>query len=160
MLDAMIRQSGLHMDEVLRRQRRKKRFFYEQMRAKFGVFWNQRIEDLSLARDEFGSLRPSGQAHKKKLQLFALKSTTDDIHEVLKECVNEIWGEYDKDGSGVLEREETRTFVTDILKGLGINNGQFSDHDFEITFRETDLDGNGVISKSEMRHFIKNVAGL
>ena len=74
--------------------------------------------------------------------------------------MNEIWAEYDTDGSGVLEREETRLFVTDVLKGLGINNGQFSDNDFEITFRETDLDGNGVISKSEMRHFIKNVAGL
>jgi hypothetical protein len=46
------------------------------------------------------------------------------------------------------------------LKGLGINGGNFSDHDFEMCYRETDTDGNGVISKSEMRMFIRNVAGV
>jgi Ca2+-binding EF-hand superfamily protein len=50
--------------------------------------------------------------------------------------------------------------VGDILKGLGINGGHLSDHDFEMSYRETDTDGNGVISKSEMRQFIRNVAGL
>ena len=50
--------------------------------------------------------------------------------------------------------------MSDILKGLGINGGHFSDHDFEMTFKETDSDGNGVISKTEMRQFIRNVAGL
>jgi Ca2+-binding EF-hand superfamily protein len=60
----------------------------------------------------------------------------------------------------VLEKPETKIFVQDVLEGLGINNGAFSDHDFENCFKETDTDGNGVISKSEMRLFIKNVAGL
>lgn len=92
--------------------------------------------------------------------MFALKSTGDDINEVLKNCINEIWGEYDADGSGVLEKPETKIFVQDILEGLGIGHGAFSDHDFENCFKETDTDGNGVISKSEMRFFIKNVAGL
>jgi Ca2+-binding EF-hand superfamily protein len=83
-----------------------------------------------------------------------------DINEVLKSCINEIWGEYDTDNSGVLEKPETKIFVTDILGSLGINGGMFSDHDFETCFNETDEDGNGVISKSEMRQFVKNVAGL
>jgi hypothetical protein len=30
-----------------------------------------------------------------------------------------------------LEKPETKLLVGDILKGLGINNGEFSNHDFE-----------------------------
>ena len=43
---------------------------------------------------------------------------------------------------------------------LGSFQPNFSDHDFEMCYRETDTDGNGVISKSEMRMFIRNVAGV
>lgn len=60
----------------------------------------------------------------------------------------------------MLEKPETKIFVGDILEGLGVGHGVFSDNDFETCYRETDTDGNGVISKSEMRFFIKNVAGL
>ena len=94
------------------------------------------------------------------IKLFALKSKGTDISEVLRQCIDEIWGQYDIDGSGVLEKPETKIFVHDILKGLGINGGGFSEHDFEMCYRETDTDGNGVISKSEMRQFIRNVAGV
>ncbi len=123
------------------------------MQEKFGTYWSNKVENLSKAKhNKYGG--------RKKLQLFALKSTGEDINEILKGCINEIWGEYDTDGSGVLEKPETKLFVHDILASLDINNGNFSDHDFENCFKETDSDGNGVISKSEMRMFIKNVAGL
>ena len=144
------------MEEVLRRQRRKKKFFYDKMREKFGSYWNHKVQDLSVAKYFAKGESPK----KKKLELFKLKGKSEDINETLKECINDIWGEYDVDGSGVLEKEETKIFVRDILEGLGVDGAGFSDHDFDYCFRETDTDGNGVISKSEMRFFIKNVAGL
>ena len=103
MLDSIVRQSGLHMEEVLRRQRRKKKFFYDHMRSKFGPFWNPKVEELSKAK--FTGVE------KKGLKLFALKEGTEDINEVLKQCINEIWDDYDADGSGVLEKPETKLFV-------------------------------------------------
>lgn len=144
------------MEEVLRRQRRKKKFFYDKMKEKFGGYWNNKVETLSVAKYFASGDIPK----KKKLQLFTLKDKGEDINETLKSCINEIWGDYDLDGSGVLEKPETKIFVKDILEGLGVDGAGFSDHDFENCYRETDTDGNGVISKSEMRLFIKNVAGL
>jgi hypothetical protein len=41
--DKIVKQSGLHMEEVLRRQRRKKKFFYDKMREKFGSYWNPKV---------------------------------------------------------------------------------------------------------------------
>lgn len=104
-----------------------------------------------------------GASKKKRsggIKLFALQQKGVDINVVLKQCIDSIWDTYDADGSGVLEKPETKLLVSDILKGLGINNGEFSNHDFENCYRDTDTDGNGVISKDEMRQFIKNVAGL
>jgi hypothetical protein len=126
------------------------------MNDRFKGFWNKKVEFLSQVKYPFGE----GMSKKKKLQLFALKEKGEDINEILKSCIDEIWGEYDTDGSGVLEKPETRIFVNDILESLGVVQGSFSNNDFETCFRETDTDGNGVISKSEMRFFIKNVAGL
>lgn len=144
------------MEEVLRRQRRKKKFFYDKMKEKFGGYWNPKVQFLSAAKHYAKGTTPK----KKKLELFKLKGKSDDINETLKDCINEIWGEYDTDGSGVLEKDETKIFVRDILQGVGVDGANFSDRDFETCFRETDTDGNGVISKDEMWSFIKNVAGL
>lgn len=46
-MDKMIKQSGLHMEDVLRRQRRKKKFFYDQMNNKFGGFWSNKVDEIS-----------------------------------------------------------------------------------------------------------------
>lgn len=151
------------MDDVLRRQRRKKKFFYDQMNAKFGGFWKPKVQELSKAKFVLDEGVPGVTKRRRGhggIKLFALKQKGGDINEILRNCIDEIWGQYDTDGSGVLEKPETKIFVGDILKGLGINGGHFSDHDFEMCYRETDSDGNGVISKSEMRQFIRNVAGL
>lgn len=50
LLDKIVKQSGLHMEETLRRQRRKKAFFYNQMQQKFGTYWSNKVEDLSKAK--------------------------------------------------------------------------------------------------------------
>ena len=39
------------------------------------------------------------------------KEEMADIDAVIRKCVDDIWAEYDKDGSGALDRDETKKFV-------------------------------------------------
>ena len=82
-----------------------------------------------------------------------------EIDQVISKCVDEIWGKYDKDNSGALDRDETKLFVQDTLADMADGAG-FSDEDFQQCFNEFDKDGSGTIEKNEMVQFIKQVAGL
>ena len=81
------------------------------------------------------------------------------IDEVIKKCVNDIWAQYDTDGNGTLDKNETKEFVKKTLTEMD-SNDDFSDQDFDACFSEFDKDGNGTIDKDEMALFIKKVAGL
>ena len=85
-----------------------------------------------------------------------------DVNIVIQKCVEDIWGEYDKDGSNTLDREECQRFiVTTMTECMGPAVAQgFSVSDFNEAFDKFDLDGNGTIEKDEMVMFIRNVAGL
>ena len=78
---------------------------------------------------------------------------------VIAKCVNEIWAEYDKDGNGYLDKDETKAFVQNPLAEMN-DNSSVEQGDFEETFKEFDKDGSGTIEKDEMAAFIKKVAGL
>ena len=82
-----------------------------------------------------------------------------DLDSVIMRCVDDIWRDYDTDGSGELDKEETRKFIFDTLKEMS-DDCQFSDEDFEQCFVEFDEDQSGTIEKEEMVVFIKRVAGL
>ena len=82
-----------------------------------------------------------------------------DIDAVIQKCVEDIWRDYDKDQSGELDKEETKTFVLNTLQEMG-DQGEFSEADFDACFNEFDKDGSGTIEKEEMAIFIKRVAGL
>ena len=80
-----------------------------------------------------------------------------EIDNVIAKCVDEIWGKYDTDGNGNLDKDETKRFVRDSLSD--ISEG-FNEKDFDQCFREFDKDNSGTIEKGEMVQFIKQVAGL
>ena len=82
-----------------------------------------------------------------------------DFLVVITKVVNELWPDYDKDGSGQLDREETKKFVQNTLSEMN-DSGEFSEADFDACFKEFDKDGSGTIEKDEMAIFIKKVAGL
>ena len=85
------------------------------------------------------------------------EETIADI--VIKRCVDEIWGLYDTDGNGILDKEETKRFVIQQLDE--IDEGKtFDDDDFDECFRNFDQDGSGTIDREEMVEFIKRAAGL
>ena len=81
------------------------------------------------------------------------------LNSVIEKCVNDIWQEYDKDGNGYLDKEETKAFVKNTLSEMN-DNASIEDQDFEDTFKEFDKDGSGTIEKDEMAAFIKKVAGI
>ena len=81
------------------------------------------------------------------------------LNAVIDKCVDDIWGQYDKDGNGCLDKEETKLFVQETLKEMD-DSSQIENKDFEETFKEFDKDGSGTIERDEMAAFIKKVAGL
>ena len=82
-----------------------------------------------------------------------------EIDEILEKVIDDIWKTYDEDGSGYLDKQETKEFVQNTLIDM-TDNGEFSEADFEACFKEFDQDGNGTISKDELCIFIKKIAGL
>merc|ERR1712072_1580320 len=74
-----------------------------------------------------------------------------DIDTVIAKVVEDIWGTYDKDNSGALDKEETKQFVKDTLKEMadGDDNDEFNEEDFNKCFEEFDKDGSGTIEKDE-----------
>ena len=68
--------------------------------------------------------------------------------------IDKIWDDYDEDGSGDLDKEETKKFVIDTMKRLGVDEG-FTDEAFNEMFDSIDDDGSGVLGKPEMVILLK-----
>jgi Ca2+-binding EF-hand superfamily protein len=66
----------------------------------------------------------------------------------------QIWAQYDKDGSGTLNKAECRNFVKDLLVKLG-EEPKISEEEFTALFKDFDEDGSGTVSKDEMALFIR-----
>ena len=71
-----------------------------------------------------------------------------------EEITAAIWAEYDKDGSGALNRTECKKFVRDLLSRLK-EEPKITEEEFEELFRDFDEDGNGTVSREEMDLFIR-----
>jgi len=55
------------------------------------------------------------------------------MEEAIVTVVNSVWGKYDKDGSGQLDKEEAMAFVKDSLTQMGGGKStiEFSKADFD-----------------------------
>ena len=49
--------------------------------------------------------------------------TTPNIDDILEQCIEEIWCQYDKDKSGQLDREECKEFIMSTIREMQ-NAGQ------------------------------------
>ena len=78
----------------------------------------------------------------------------------MRKCVEQLWVQYDTDGNGYLDRNETMRFVRDSMKEMGVSLEKLTDEDFEATFSEFDKDNSGTVEKQEMVAYMKKLVGL
>ena len=78
---------------------------------------------------------------------------------MMAKCVEQLWAQYDTDGNGYLDREETKRFVKDSMTEMGANTSEFTDAHFEETFREFDVDNTGTVTKANMVTYMKKLIG-
>ena len=60
-----------------------------------------------------------------------------EIDSVIAKCVDGIWGMYDTNGNGKLDKNETKRFVCDVIADISDGAG-INDEDFDRCFREFD----------------------
>lgn len=75
------------------------------------------------------------------------------IHAVIEQ----IWGQFDVDDSGKLDKAETKKFVDATLGNLGKGKGKPSDDAFEKLFKTFDDNQNGEIERNEMGNFLRDL---
>ena len=68
-----------------------------------------------------------------------------------------IFDKYDDDGSGDLDKDETKKFVLDVQKKVG---GKFDQDAFDALFEKADINGEGTIDRTEMVSFVKSILGI
>ena len=71
--------------------------------------------------------------------------------------VKQIWNQYDVDGNGYLNRQETKHFCMKYLRDFK-NIDCVPDQGFDAWFKKIDRDGNGQVDMVEMAHYIKDLA--
>jgi Ca2+-binding EF-hand superfamily protein len=67
-----------------------------------------------------------------------------------------MWKTYDKDGSGALNRNESRKMIKQVLKDLH-EGEKFTEDKFITTFSEIDKNKSGTLTKKEIRVFLKKL---
>ena len=83
----------------------------------------------------------------------------EDVDHIINTVIEEIWDEFDDDGNGTLDVDETHLFVKSTLQEMG-EKPDYSQEDFNECFKYFQPGAAGVITKLEMRIFIKKIAGL
>ena len=77
----------------------------------------------------------------------------------LRQQVNKIWGRYDEDRNGVLDRQEMCQFVRELTEGT-IDDEWLTDENLHRVFESFDINNDGTIDKDEMFAFVKYVTRL
>ena len=66
--------------------------------------------------------------------------------------VDKIFAHFDKDGSGLLEQDEAKEFITALFKSMG---EEISAKHTEGAFNMLDSSGDGAVSKDELLDILK-----
>ena len=97
----------------------------------------------------------------KKESARSLNKGKDINDQAIANVIDNIWDKYDVDGSGDLDRDETKQFVIYTMGNLtgGAINESITDEEFNIVFEMFDTDKSGTVEKEEMVAFIKHFLG-
>ena len=67
-----------------------------------------------------------------------------------------MWSEYDVDGNNILDKNEAKAFIEELVTVIDSSRAKEYDRDnFDTLFEAMDEDQNGFLSKSEMSTLIK-----
>ncbi|TNV79128.1 hypothetical protein FGO68_gene7018 [Halteria grandinella] len=83
----------------------------------------------------------------------------DEFEKQIALVIDQIWSQFDKDGSGQLNRKECREFFDESNRQMNGASQKITDEEFNAAFTIVDQNGSGLISKDEMKTFIKYIAG-
>ena len=75
---------------------------------------------------------------------------------IYRDAVEKIWGQFDKDNSGQLDRAETKNFLSTVMANIPPPNN-YDESKFDETFDAMDKNRNGKVEKNEMVMFIKSI---
>ena len=75
---------------------------------------------------------------------YGIKKTS--VHEIVSNCVEDIWDDFDDDGNGYLDKQETLAFVKRQLIEMG-DSGDFSLLDLEACFKQHKNSEDGLVTK-------------
>ena len=75
-----------------------------------------------------------------------MTDSTQQFKDIIDKYVQQIWAEFDGDGNGSLDRDETKKFVKKMLSEVG-EATDFSDDEFNKCFEEFDTDKDGTVDK-------------
>ena len=95
-------------------------------------------------------------ALKQHEQNFVSESPQDRF---LRQQVNKIWGKFDEDRNGVLDRQEMCQFVRELTEGT-IDDEWLTEDNLRRVFESFDVNNDGSIDKDEMFAFVKYVTRL
>ena len=101
------------------------------------------------------TVAPKTKASPKKLEV---SQEEDAIDEAMTTYIQNIWEMYDADGNGVLDKDESKQFVQEMMSDLvSADHEEIDDASFEQIFAMLDTDGSGTIDKQEMFNYLKTV---
>jgi len=66
---------------------------------------------------------------------------------------------HDRDSSGYLDKKETRSFLSEIIKNMGMVDTMTSE-DYDAIYKKFDKNGDGMIQKIEIKQLMMTMLGL
>ena len=83
------------------------------------------------------------------------KVELDSVDQTLMPTVEDLWKNYDTDGNGYLDKNETKAFVRETLGAAGMSSNDFTQEQFDEVWVTIDTDKSGRIEKPEMLKFLR-----
>ena len=75
----------------------------------------------------------------------------------LRQAVDAVFGQFDKDNSGSLDEKETYNLICAAMKHLDPSKAQPSQDDVKKFIQAVDKDGNGKIEKKELFNIFRKI---
>jgi Ca2+-binding EF-hand superfamily protein len=127
----------------------KKKFMEQDVHELVSLRADLRDKNTEIAYLETQLQQNSQTISKLRNDLKEANSSNDETYQM----IDQIWGRYDKDNSGELDKLETLNFLKEFLSLKGKPSCTIDQ--FNVFFKKYDINGDGMIEKSEMANFVR-----